>query len=87
MTNTWKIILNGRQIRLVNNLTNELSLYINGKRSCLKKRDLGNRINYIAKLEKIGELIISKVKTNVGEELRLYHKQNQNRQLLLRSVV
>ncbi len=85
MTNTWKIVLAGRQIRIVNNVANETKLYINGKRSELEESQFGNRTNYIAKLGQLGALIISKVNTKLGHELRMYHKHNNGKQLLLRS--
>lgn len=83
MTNTWKIIVNGLQLRLVNNLITGTRLYINGKSADLKLKITDNRENYSAHLDKLGDVIISKITSKIGQELRMYVKQNGTPKLVL----
>lgn len=83
MTNTWKIIVNGLQLRLVNNLITGTRLFINGKSADLKLKITDNRENYSAHLDKLGDVIISKITSKIGQELRMYVKQNGTPKLVL----
>jgi hypothetical protein len=83
MTNTWKIIVNGLQLRLVNNLISGTKLYINGKSANLKLKVTENRENYSVSLDKLGDIVISKITSTIGQELRMYVKQNGCQKLIL----
>ena len=83
MTNTWKIIVNGLQLRLVNNLISGTKLYINGKSANLKLKVTENRENYSVSLDKLGDIVISKITSTIGQELRMYVKQNGCQKLIV----
>lgn len=83
MTNTWKIIVNGLQLRLVNNLISGTKLYINGKSANLKLKVTENRENYSVSLDKLGDIVISKITSTIGQELRMYVKLNGSQKLIL----
>ena len=83
MTNTWKIIVNGLQLRLVNNLISGTKLYINGKSANLKLKVTENRENYSVSLDKLGDIVISKITSTIGQELRMYVKLNGCQKLIL----
>ena len=74
MLKTYKLVLAGQQIRLTKNDQQDAKLHINGQKQTLIKQSFKNRTNYLAKLEKMGDFIISQVTTRLGQEIRFYLK-------------
>ncbi|ATD00069.1 MAG: hypothetical protein ACPGVL_03645 [Pseudoalteromonas spongiae] len=85
MLKTYKLVLAGQQIRLTKNDQQDAKLYINGQKQTLIKQSFKNRTNYLAKLEKMGDFIISQVTTRLGQEIRFYLKSAGQNQLLFKA--
>ena len=87
MLKTYKLVFAGQQIRFTRNDKQETKLFVNGQKQTLLKQAFSNRVNYLAKLEQLGDFIISQVSTKLGEELRFYLKSSGQSQLLFKTAI